>query len=139
MTTLTDAYGRTIAVARDDAGDDVYALDGISVAFPAETPQAQALAAIEGMAPADYAPPAAPASSPALTFLEFVALFTPAEQAAIASSTDGQVKLFVMKATGSGGLALDNAEVVAGVNYLSAVGVIAPARAAAILAGQSPT
>ena len=48
-----------------------------------------------------------PAPAPTLTFLEFVALFTPAEQVAIASSTNSMVQLFVMKATGSGGLSLD--------------------------------
>jgi hypothetical protein len=83
------------------------------------------------------APP--PAAPPTLTFLQFIALFAASEQAAIVASTDVQIKLFVMMATGSGGLQLTNPEVISGVNYLASSGVITAARATAILAGQSPT
>jgi len=48
-----------------------------------------------------------------------MALFTPAEQIAIVTSTDAQTKVFVDMATGSGGLQLNNPEVVAGINYLA--------------------
>jgi hypothetical protein len=86
------------------------------------------------------------APKPTLTFLQFMALFTPAEQAAIINSTDTQTRLFVMMATGSGSLSLNNPEVVAGVNYLATPstatppgpGILAAGRFAQILAGQAP-
>ena len=92
------------------------------------------------------APPAEPAPTVLLTFLQFMALFTPAEQAAIVSSTDTQTKLFLLMATGAGALDLSNAEVIAGIGYLAATasstppgpGLIAAARAAQILANQPP-
>jgi hypothetical protein len=82
-----------------------------------------------------------------LTFLQFMALFTPAEQAALVGSADTQTKLFVMMATGAGSIALANPEVVAGVNYLATPatatppgpGLIASARVAQILANQAPS
>ena len=70
-----------------------------------------------------------------LTFLQFMALLTSAEQAAVANSTDTQTRLFVMMATGAGSLDLANPEVVSGINYLAAIGLIASARAATILTG----
>lgn len=81
---------------------------------------------------------APPAPSPALSFLDFMALFTSAEQAAIVNSTDTQVKLFVLRASGAGMISLGDARVIGGVNYLAGIGLIAPARAAAILANQPP-
>jgi hypothetical protein len=90
------------------------------------------------------APPAPP---PTLSFLQFMALFTSAEQDAIVNSADTQTKLFMMMATGSGGLQLTNPEVVGGVNYLASTSTVTPpgpglitaARAAQILAGQAPS
>ena len=70
-----------------------------------------------------------------LTFLQFMALLTSAEQAAVANSTDTQTRLFVMMATGAGSLDLANPEVVSGINYLAAIGLITSARAATILTG----
>ena len=93
-----------------------------------------------GNTPDPYVAPAAP--SPMLTFLQFMALFTQAEQDAIVNSADTQTKLFMLMATGSGGLQLSNAEVITGVNYLAATpspALIAPARVAQILAGTSPS
>ncbi len=72
------------------------------------------------------------------TFLQFMALFTPAEQTAFMNSADPQVKLFCMMAAGSGGLQMSNAEVVAGINYAVTVGILTQARATAVLAGQAP-
>ncbi len=141
MATVTDAYGRAITITLDQGGMDVYTLAGVSLSVPTGTPQAQAVASIESMAPAGYAPPKVNYS-----FLEFMALFTPAEQAAIVGSSDPQVKLFTLMAAGVGTVQLSNPEVVAGVNYLATPatatppgpGLIAPARVAAILAGQAP-
>ena len=68
-----------------------------------------------------------------------MALFTPAEQAAIVNSTDTQTKLFLLMASGAGMIQLNNAQVIAGVNYLaSGPGLITNAEAARILAGQAP-
>jgi len=72
------------------------------------------------------------------TFLQFMSLFTSAEQSAIVGSTDVQIKLFVIMAAGSGGLQLNNAEVIAGINYAASINLITQARAIQILAGQNP-
>jgi len=74
----------------------------------------------------------------ALTFLQFMDLFTSAEQTALVSETDTQTKLFIMMATGAGGIQLGNPEVIQGVNYVASIGIITTARAAQILAGQAP-
>lgn len=71
-----------------------------------------------------------------LSFLQFMALFTPTEQAAIVTSTDTQVRLFLLMATGDGQIDLTNPEVIGGVNYLASLGLIGPARVATILAGE---
>lgn len=71
-------------------------------------------------------------------FLQFMALFTGAEQSAIVASTDPQIKLFTLMAAGAGALQLNNPQVIAGVNYLASAGAITAARASAILAGQTP-
>ena len=70
-----------------------------------------------------------------LTFLQFMALLTSAEQAAVANSTDTQTRLFVMMATGAPQIDLTNPEVAAGVNYLASINLITSARAATILSG----
>ena len=86
--------------------------------------------------------PAAPAPIVTLTFAQFMALFTQAEQLAIASSNDPQVRLFVIMATGIGatGIQLNDERVVAGVNYLTVTSpaILTSAEAARILAGQIP-
>jgi hypothetical protein len=73
------------------------------------------------------------------TFLQFIALFSPTEQAALVNSTDPQVKLFNLMAAGAGVIQLNNAEVIQGVNYVASVGIIANTRVTAILAGQAPS
>lgn len=87
------------------------------------------------------------AAAPTLTFLQFMALFTAAEQAAIVNSADTQTRLFLLMATGAGEIVLSNPELIAGVNYLAATssstppgpGLIALARVAQILANTPPT
>lgn len=79
-------------------------------------------------------------------FLDFMALFTSAEQTAIFASSDTQTKMFITMAAAAGGLQLSNPAVVAGVTYLSqpptatppGPGLITAARATAILAGEAP-
>jgi hypothetical protein len=93
---------------------------------------------VQGAGGAWSAPAAPPPQQSGLTFLQFIALFTPAEQAAIVASSDAQVRLFVVMASGAGAIDLTNAEVVAGVNYLAGVGLITSAEATRILAGIAP-
>jgi hypothetical protein len=76
--------------------------------------------------------------SATITFLQFMALFTPAEQAALIGSNDTTTKIFVAMATGSGGMQLSNPEVIGGVNYVASIGIITTQRAAQVLAGQAP-
>lgn len=98
-----------------------------------------------GNTPIPYTPPPPP-PPPTLTFLQFMALFTANEQAAIVASNDTQTKLFLLMATGAGTVTLNNPEVIAGVNYLATSatatppgpGLITSARAAQILANQAP-
>jgi hypothetical protein len=83
---------------------------------------------------------------PTITFLEFMALFTAAEQTAIFASNDTATKMFITMAAGSGGLSLANSEVISGVNYLATAttatppgpGLITTSEAARILAGTAP-
>lgn len=56
MTTINDKYGRAVTI-KTVAGNDVYSVDGMSVSFPTGTSQSTALAAIDGMAPANWTPP----------------------------------------------------------------------------------
>jgi hypothetical protein len=89
-----------------------------------------------GNTPDPYvAPPALPS---VLSFLDFMALFTADEQAAIVNATDTQVKLFVLQASGAGDIDLGDARVIRGVNYLAATGIITAGRASAILVNQAP-
>jgi len=73
-----------------------------------------------------------------LNFLQFMALFTSAEQTAIVGSSDAQVKLFLLMASGAGTISLSDSEVATGVNYLESIGLIAPSRPAQVLANQAP-
>src|SRR5208337_333834 len=66
-------------------------------------------------------PPAAPIS---LNFLQFIALFTQAEQAAIVASTDVQVRLFLLMAAGASEVILSDPKTEAGVNYLVSLGLL---------------
>lgn len=71
---------------------------------------------------------------PQLTFLQFMALFTPTEQVALVNSSDPNVKLLIFQASGNGGVTLADASVKAGVNYLVSVGLLTSARASMVLA-----
>jgi hypothetical protein len=134
MSTITDAFGRTVTISTDSDGSDVYALPGLSVSFPAGTAEAVALASINAHAPGVYVAPKVDWS-----FFEFMDLFSTSEQTAIMNSTDPRVRLFCLMASGAGALQLTNSDVISGVNYLAISGAIASARVAAILAGQAPS
>ena len=81
-------------------------------------------------------PPTAPLS---LKFLEFIALFTQAEQAAIVASTDVQVRLFLLMAAAASEVILSDPKTEAGVNYLVSLGLLTSQRAAQILSGTPTT
>jgi len=70
-----------------------------------------------------------------LDFLQFMNLFTPTEQTMIFASNDTQTKMFITMAAGSGGLDLNNSQVVAGVNYLASINLIASNRVSVVLSG----
>lgn len=93
-----------------------------------------------GNVPAAYVAPAPVPQT--YTFLQFMALYTEAEQDAIFASNDTKTKMFVTMAAGSGGLQLTNAEVIAGIDYLASAApgpaLITADRAAQILAGSAP-
>lgn len=72
------------------------------------------------------------------TFLEFMALFTSAEQAAIVNSADTNVKLFLLMAAGASFIDLDDARTATGVTGLVTLGLITQDRHDAIMAGQAP-
>jgi len=72
-----------------------------------------------------------------LTFLAFLALFSPTEQAAIVTSSDAQIRLFCLMAAGSTFVSLADPRVAAGTKMLESAGLIAAGRAAQILAGQA--
>jgi hypothetical protein len=87
-----------------------------------------------------YTPPSP--AAPTYNFLQFMALFTQAEQLSIISSTDPQTKVFVYMAAGeasvfdSVGSPLTNPLIVEGINYLvTGPGLLTSDRAAQILAG----
>ncbi|HEY1944128.1 MAG TPA: hypothetical protein VGH40_18600 [Roseiarcus sp.] len=110
--------------------------NGATLSPVSSLPPGVAIGWAQGAGGAWIAPPASPAPA-LLTFLQFMALFTPTEQAAIVTSSDTQVKLFVIMASGAGTLDLTNAEVIAGVDYLASSGVITAAEATRILSGQA--
>jgi hypothetical protein len=85
--------------------------------------------------------PEAPAAPPRTTFdlLGFFDLFTEAEQGAIVSSDNVQVKLFCLMAAGTNSVDLKDPKIVAGVKQFESLGLIEKGRAAKVLAGEAPT
>ena len=78
-------------------------------------------------------------SAPAtVSFMEFMDLFTPTEQAAIANSTDVNVKLWTMRAMGTGDIDLGNPLTKGGLDYLVTLGTINAGREASILSNTPP-
>ena len=73
---------------------------------------------------------------PAMTFLNFLALFTSAEQMAFVSSTDVQMKLWITEAAGSGMISFADARLKAALDYAVSLGLLTSARESQILAGQ---
>lgn len=67
--------------------------------------------------------------------LQFIGLFTPAEQAAIVNSTDPGVKLFTLQAIGAGTIEFSNPLVTQGLAYAVSIGLLTSDRQAQILAG----
>lgn len=92
---------------------------------------AVALAATQS--PAMTAALAAPAAN-RFQFSDFLDLFTPAEQALLMASADAPVRLFLLRAAGTGNVDLNGAQANAGLTRLVNLGIITGARKAAILA-----
>lgn len=71
-----------------------------------------------------------------MAFIDFLNLFTAAEQAAIVNATDTNVKVFVLQAVGQGTISFIDPRLKAGLDYLVAQSLLTAAREAQILAGQ---
>jgi len=95
---------------------------------------ARAALALPSVLPPLGSPPAG-----SVGWLQFIALFTPTEQAAIALSTDPNVAVFRMMATGVGDIILSSPETAQGLSALVAAGLITTAREAAIISGTPPS
>lgn len=115
-------------IERDDAG---------AICMVSESPQREGAAFMPDDAPEIVAFHARLARAP-VDFLAFMALFTPAEQAAIVDSNATPVRLFRLMAAGAGALDLADARVVAGLDALVAAGLISAERKADVLAGRAP-
>jgi hypothetical protein len=136
VSTVTDAFGRTVTIETDVGGLDLYAVNGVTLEFPTGTSQSSALATINSMAPESYA---APVTS--ISFLSFFTLFTPTEQTAIltACATDPIIMGLCLQAASAGGsIILNDPRVVAGVTYLTTTTppILTSDNAALILSGQ---
>lgn len=104
-------------------------------AFPPDATYRAILAAKISIAPY-VAPPAPPAAPARLSFGAFLALFTPAELAVIATIADPDVALFRLLAPHAGPMTLASPQVAAWLATLAGAGCIAQARVAQIVAGQ---
>jgi hypothetical protein len=72
------------------------------------------------------------------SFIDFLGLFTQAEQAEIVSSDDVQIKIFCLMAAGATVVDLTDPRTVAGTKQLETLKLIAKGRAAQVLAGNAP-
>jgi hypothetical protein len=72
-----------------------------------------------------------------ITSWQFVMLFTPAEHAAIAASTDAKVQQFLMALQVALMINLNDPIVQGGVNYLVSISLLTQANATLILSGQA--
>ena len=72
-----------------------------------------------------------------ITFRQFMALFTAAEQAAIVSSTDTKTRLFLLSAS-SGSVTLSDPLVMTDLTYLVSIGLLLVARVSQILTNTAP-
>ncbi len=72
-----------------------------------------------------------------LTYAQFWALFTTAEQTAIVSSTDVNVRQFLLQMAGQGGgfINLGDPSIATALNYAVSIGLLTSARAAVVLTG----
>jgi hypothetical protein len=77
---------------------------------------------------------------PVLTYLQFRALFTAAENQAIMAAAQGNHAIldWLLQAVGAGAIDLGDPQLKAGLDALTGAGLIAVARQAAILANQPP-
>ncbi len=111
--------------------------------------EANGLAKVAGLAPLDETHAWDPATKAVVTVaapvvpdiiptFDFILLFTAAENAAIRASSDQTVQHLLFALTAAPQVDLSSARIQQGVGYLESIGLIAPARAAAILSN-TPT
>ncbi len=126
--------------ALEAAKADIAARDATIKARDDAIAAAEARAIAAEQRPADSASQLVDApQAGALDFLAFLALFTSAEQAAIVSSSDPAVRLFMLMTSGAyAGVVLTDARVVAGLDHLVAAGILTAERRAQIGAGKLP-
>jgi hypothetical protein len=82
-----------------------------------------------------FTPPITTFQTQALTFYQFIQLFTAAEFSAIIASANAQVKVFIMTYIAQVTANLTDTNIVNAINYLVTEGIITSARAATILTG----
>lgn len=93
----------------------------------------------EGNAPDEAPAPAAAPEQQPISWMEFMGLFTLAEQTAVAVSTDPNVARFRLLATGLGGdMDFGDPQVALGLDALVAAGLLAESRKADVLARRAP-
>ena len=80
----------------------------------------------------------APEALPALTFLQFITLFSSPEQGAIVDSADTNVRIFLAEATGAQFIDLNDGHLAAGLAYLVQIGILAARRPGQILKIMAP-
>ena len=114
-------------------------IGGAPAMFSARPPDATYKAVLAAkIAIAPFAAPApAPPAPVKLSFGAFMALFTPAEHAVIATTPDPDVAMFRLLAPSAGPQALASPQVAAWLTTLVAAGCLAQARVAQIVAGQN--
>ena len=129
MDTITDAAGRTIAVAPNPDGSVSCTIAGITVT--ADSTDA-ALASLSGMLPppAPDAPPPPSLVSP----LDFMARFTSAEQVAVAGAGQSNplIMLFLLKLSAAPRINVLDRTVHAGLSLLAQQGLLTADRMAVI-------
>lgn len=90
-----------------------------------------------GNTPTAATPP--PASLVQLTFLQFLALFTPVQVQAIVASSDSGLAVFRLEAAGAGMITLSDPRVAAGLDTCVALGLITSADKTRVLANIPPS
>lgn len=127
--THDDTQESLVLAAADYAGAPMAWIDGTVVLGPGDPIPAGAVATrpVGGV----YAPPF-------ISSLQYIDLFTQAEQDAILLSNDGTIRSLATKASAAQRVFLTDAHIIAGLDYLTTAGILAPGRKAQILSNTPP-